>query len=88
MHSFRHTLTDELKANMVDQEVRADLVGHKISSETGGRYSKATRLAHLRDAVAKVPMVTEHLKPQTISLLPPAKRRPRRARSPRDMSRN
>lgn len=88
MHSFRHTLTDELKANMVDQEVRADLVGHKISSETGGRYSKATRLAHLRDAVAKVPMVTEHLKPQTISLLPPAKRRPRRARSPRDMSSN
>lgn len=80
MHSFRHTLTDELKANKVDQEVRADLVGHKISSETGGRYSKATRLAHLRDAVAKVPVVTEHLKPQTISLLPPAKRRPRRAR--------
>ncbi len=88
MHSFRHTLTDELKANRVDQEVRADLVGHKISSETGGRYSKATRLAHLRDAVAKVPVVTDHLKPQPISLLPPVKRRPRRARSPRDMSRN
>lgn len=30
MHSFRHTLTDELKANRVDQEVRADLVGHKM----------------------------------------------------------
>lgn len=88
MHSFRHTLTDELKANRVDQEVRADLVGHKISSETGGRYSKATRLAHLRDAVAKVPVVTDHLKPQPISLLPPVKRRPRRARSPRDMSSN
>lgn len=88
MHSFRHTLTDELKANMVDQEVRADLVGHKISSETGGRYSKATRLAHLRDAVAKVPVVTDHLKPQPTSLLPPAKRRPRQARSRRDMSIN
>lgn len=88
MHSFRHTLTDELKANMVDQEVRADLVGHKISSETGGRYSKATRLAHLRDAVAKVPVVTEHLEAAPISLLPPAKRRPRRSRSRRDMSSN
>lgn len=81
MHSFRHTLTDELKANKVDQEVRADLVGHKISSETGGRYSKAARLAHLRDAVAKVPVVTDHLKPAQISLLPPMKRAPRRSRS-------
>ncbi len=88
MHSFRHTLTDELKANMVDQEVRADLVGHKISSETGGRYSKATRLAHLRDAVAKVPVVTEHLEAAPISLLPPAKRRPRRSRSRRDIFSN
>ena len=85
MHSFRHTLTDELKANKVDQEVRADLVGHKISSETGGRYSKATRLAHLRDAVAKVPVVTDHLEPAQISLRPPAKRRPRGARSCKGM---
>ncbi|AMU93878.1 integrase [Sphingopyxis terrae subsp. terrae NBRC 15098] len=88
MHSFRHTLADELKANMVDQEVRADLVGHKISSETGGRYSKATRLAHLRDAVAKVPVVTEHLEAAPISLLPPAKRRPRRARQHNDLLSN
>lgn len=88
MHSFRHTLTDELKANMVDQEVRADLVGHRISSETGGRYSKATRLAHLRDAVAKVPVVTEHLEAAPISLLPLAKRRPRRARLRRAITSN
>ncbi len=31
IHSFRHTVADELKAQFVFEEIRADLVGHRIS---------------------------------------------------------
>ncbi|TIX50500.1 site-specific integrase [Alteraurantiacibacter aquimixticola] len=79
MHSFRHTLTDELKAKSVFEEVRADLVGHRIQSETGGRYSKAARLTELRKAVAEVPEVTTHLQAAPLAILPASLRRPRRA---------
>ena len=77
VHSFRHTVTDELKAQFVFEEVRADLVGHRIQSETGGRYSKAARLAPLRDAVNHIPDVTSTLPPPPLALLPPGKRKPR-----------
>ena len=83
VHSFRHTVTDELKDQSVFEEVRADLVGHRIQSETGGRYSKAARLAHLHAAVEKIPKVTSTLSVPPLTLLPAHMRRPRRARPPR-----
>lgn len=83
VHSFRHTVTDELKNLSVFEEVRADLVGHKIQSETGGRYSKAARLAPLRAAVDKIPEVTSALPVPPLTLLPAHMRKPRRARPPR-----
>lgn len=83
MHSFRHTVTDELKNLSVFEEVRADLVGHKIQSETGGRYSKAARLAPLRAAVDQIPKVTSALTAPSLALLPAGMRKPRRARPQR-----
>ncbi|AEG50644.1 integrase family protein [Sphingobium chlorophenolicum L-1] len=83
MHAFRHTVTDELKNLSVFEEVRADLVGHKIQSETGGRYSKAARLAPLRAAVDQIPIVTSDLPAPPLALLPAGMRKPRRARAPR-----
>jgi integrase len=39
-HSFRHTVTDHLFKQEVNQRVISMLVGHAIKGETGGRYGK------------------------------------------------
>lgn len=83
IHSLRHKVTDELKARFVFEEVRADLVGHRIQSETGGRYSKRVRLEPLQKAVNSIPNVTSTLTPPPVVLLPAARRKPRPARLPR-----
>lgn len=67
IHGIRHTVADELKAAGVDHEVRADLLGHSLESETAGRYSKAARLSILREAVNKIPVVTSALRRETIT---------------------
>ena len=39
-HSFRHTLTDELKKAGVSLEIAKAIIGHEDESETFGRYGK------------------------------------------------
>ncbi len=80
IHSFRHTVTTELKHREVFLETRADLVGHTMSGETAGRYSKAARLSRLKEAVDQIPKVTDRLQPRAMRLLPPSNRQPRPAR--------
>lgn len=80
LHSFRHTVTTELKHQQVFLETRADLIGHAMPGETAGRYSKVARLVRLKEAVDQIPKVTDRLKPATIRLLPAEKRAPRPAR--------
>lgn len=63
LHGIRHTVADELKAEGVPHEVRADLLGHTLESETAGRYSKASRLSVLLEAVNKIPIVTSAVRP-------------------------
>lgn len=80
IHSFRHTVTTELKNQHVFLEDRADLVGHAIPGDTAGRYSKQARLIRLKEAVDQIPVVTDHLMAMPIMLLPAEKRAPRKAR--------
>lgn len=40
-HSFRHSVTDSLKQNGVDQQVIAEIVGHTTGSITMERYGKS-----------------------------------------------
>lgn len=68
LHGIRHMVADELKAAGVAEEIRADLLGHTLESETAGRYSKASRLAILRDAVNQIPVITSTLKPEPVNL--------------------
>ncbi|WP_296720637.1 site-specific integrase [Erythrobacter sp.] len=81
-HSFRHTVINAMKGAEVMPELRADFAGHKLSSETEGRYSKA-HMALLRKAAKAIPNVTEHLEPFPITLLPARLRAPRKARASR-----
>ncbi|QWC56477.1 tyrosine-type recombinase/integrase [Erythrobacter sp. 3-20A1M] len=81
-HSFRHTAIDSMKAAGIPSEIRADFAGHKLTSETEGRYSDAhTKL--LREAAETIPKVTDHLVPNPINLLPKRLRQPRKARPKR-----
>lgn len=78
-HSFRHTVINAMKGAEVMPELRADFAGHKLSSETEGRYSKA-HMALLRKAAKAIPNVTDHLEPFPVTLLPARLRAPRKAR--------
>ena len=81
-HSFRHTTIDEMKGAGISGELRADFAGHKLDSETEGRYSDV-HMALLRDAAEKIPKVTDHLNAVQINLLPDRLRVPRKARPKR-----
>lgn len=81
LHAFRHMVATELKDREVFLETRADLVGHAMSGETAGRYSKAAKLSRLKEAVDQIPKVTDRLKCHPVRLLPKANREPRPARS-------
>ena len=81
-HSFRHAAIDAMKAARIPSEIRADFAGHKLLSETEGRYSDV-HMALLRDAAEKIPKVTDHLNAVQINLLPDRLRVPRKARPKR-----
>lgn len=71
-----------MKGAEVMPELRADFAGHKLSSETEGRYSKA-HMELLRKAATAIPNVTKHLDPFPVTLLPARLRAPRKARTSR-----
>lgn len=81
-HSFRHTAIDEMKGAGISGELRAEFAGHKLDSETEGRYSDV-HMALLRGAAEEIPKVTESLDPVPINLLPARLRVPRKARPKR-----
>lgn len=80
--SLRHTVIDAMKGAGISSEIRADFAGHKLSSETEGRYSKA-HMQLLREAAKAIPKVTSHLDPFPVTLLPARLRAPRKARAAR-----
>ncbi|MCW8328749.1 site-specific integrase [Photobacterium sp. SDRW27] len=47
-YSFRHTFVDELKQQEVDENIVAQLVGHKNQKITFGRYGKKYKLSVLK----------------------------------------
>lgn len=89
MHSTRHAFSDELKQAGVGLETRNDLMGHKNPGEGAGRYSSATKLETMLQAVNILPKVTDQLPaPKEIRLLPARIRKGREARPDRVKARN
>ncbi len=68
IHAMRHFVATTLADAGVTEERRADLLGHTLTSETAGRYTKRARLQRLQEAVNRIPIVTEHLAPAPINL--------------------
>ena len=69
-HAIRHLFGAQLKKKMVTEEDRADLLGHGGGSETSERYCEPHEIAALYQFVQKLPVVTAHLQPREIQLLP------------------
>lgn len=64
-HSFRHTLTDNLKQQLITETLIDELTGHALQGETMGRYGKRYNVDVLyREAVLKLNygVDLEHLK--------------------------
>lgn len=69
-HQIRHFFGDELKQEQVSKEFRSDLLGHGGDSETSERYCNPISLQRQMVHLQKLPVVTGHLEPRTITLLP------------------
>lgn len=69
-HQVRHFFGDELKQNEVMKEFRADLLGHGGDSGTTERYCSPISIAKQMEHLLKLPVVTAHLEPKPIRLVP------------------
>lgn len=81
IHAFRHAFADAIEE--VEEKAANDLLGHKSGSLRLDVYGSASHLAKLRDAVERVPVVTGHLTPMPINLLPRSLRGTRPSRAQR-----
>lgn len=69
-HAIRHFFNSGMKKQGVNEEDRAELMGHGGSSETTERYCEPHELHRLLELVQMTPIVTGHLEPQPINLVP------------------
>jgi integrase len=69
-HAVRHLFGAQLKKKLVAEEDRADLLGHGGDTETSERYCEPHEIATLLKFVEKLPVLTAHLQPQEVQLLP------------------
>ncbi len=69
-HSARRGFGNSLKQERVGAEERAELLGHGGKTETTERYCGGYDLQILQGAILKLPVVTGHLEPMPINLLP------------------
>lgn len=61
IHGARHRFSTALKAQRVESEFRADLMGHVGKTLTEERYSDPAELKLLQDMVNQLPSMTDHL---------------------------
>lgn len=70
IHALRHGFADTLKNAGVSEGVIEDLSGRLGTTETATRYTNPSGLSLLRLIISRYPVITEHLEPKPIRLLP------------------
>lgn len=70
IHALRHGFADTLKSAGISEGVIEDLSGRLGETETATRYTNPAGLALLRLIISRYPVITGHLEPQPIQLLP------------------
>jgi integrase len=69
-HAVRHLFGAQLKKKLLTKEDRADLLGHAGDSETSERYCEPHELDTLFEFIMKLEVITDHLVPHAINLIP------------------
>jgi integrase len=69
-HAVRHLFGAQLKKKLLSKEDRADLLGHAGDSETSERYCEPHELDTLFEFIMKLEVITGHLVPLAINLIP------------------
>lgn len=75
IHALRHGFADAALQFGMDSLVIDDVSGRKGTTETATRYTNVTGLPRLINALKAIPVVTDHLEPQPLRLLPWAGRK-------------
>ena len=70
IHALRHGLSDTLKQANVSEGVIEDVAGRLGNTETASRYTNPAGLSLLKLIISRYPIITDHLEPQAIRLLP------------------
>lgn len=70
LHSFRKTFGDSLKQAGVAAEIRGDILGHGGETVTEEIYCDPIAVSAMLEHLAKLPIVTAHLQPVPIALIP------------------
>src|SRR5690606_4612532 len=70
IHALRHGFANTLKQAGVSDGVIEDVSGRLGNTETATRYTDPAGLALLQLIISRFPVITGHLEPQPIRLLP------------------
>lgn len=69
-HAVRHLFGAQLKKKLLTKEDRADLLGHGGDSETTERYCEPHEIETLFKFIMNLSVITDHLEPHPINLIP------------------
>lgn len=69
-HQVRHFFGNALKQQRVAEEFRADLLGHGGKTETTERYCNPIGIRLQLEELMKLPILTAHLEPKPLRLVP------------------
>ncbi len=75
LHALRHGFSNTLKQADINTDVIDDISGRLSSGETGTRYTAPAEIPLMRKAMSRMPLITAHLEPRPIQLLPWVERR-------------
>jgi hypothetical protein len=70
IHSMRKSFGNTLKQEGIHSEIRGDIMGHSGATPSEEIYCDAIALAKMLPSIMKIPIVTAHLQPHPIRLLP------------------
>ncbi|WP_198022753.1 hypothetical protein [Methylosinus sp. LW3] len=70
IHSMRKSFGNRLKQEGIHSEIRGDIMGHSGATPSEEIYCDAIALAKMLPSIMKIPIVTAHLQPHPIRLLP------------------
>jgi len=70
IHALRHGFSNTLKQEGIEISIIEDITGHLGRTEGETRYTNIARLKVMKKAIDAYPVITGHLEPQPLCLLP------------------